>query len=99
MFVFLIFFSPLKLFYLAHACQAAATREALDVGATVAELGRLASAAFLSIGILALAVKVSPLKGYETTCAAALDAAALCASALWCFIVTPTFAIRMWRRI
>ena len=61
---------------MAHACQAAATREALDVGATVAELGRLASAAFLSIGILALAVKVSPLKGYETTCAAALDAAA-----------------------
>ena len=46
-----------------------------------------------------MAVKVSPLKGYETTCAGALDAAALCASALWCFIVVPTFAIRMWRRI
>ena len=83
-----------------HACQAAATREALDVGSTVAEVGKVASAAFLSIGIIALTVKVyPPLDGYKRICFAALDAAALCASALWCFIVTPTFAIRMWRRI
>ena len=47
-----------------------------------------------------MTVKVyPPLDGYKRICFAALDAAALCASALWCFIVTPTFAIRMWRRI
>jgi hypothetical protein len=79
---FFLIFSFLKLFYLVHACQAAATREALDVGSTVVQLGELAAAAFLSIGILALAVKVyPPLKGYERICSAALDAAA-CLSAL-----------------
>ncbi|OEL17560.1 hypothetical protein BAE44_0021421 [Dichanthelium oligosanthes] len=82
--------------------MAAATREALDVGSTVSQLGELASMAFVSIGLVAFFVKVyPPLKGsrLERISTVALDAGSLCTSALCCFIVIPIFAVRMLRRI
>uniref|UniRef100_K3YN20 Uncharacterized protein n=1 Tax=Setaria italica TaxID=4555 RepID=K3YN20_SETIT len=84
----------------ARAQMAAVTREALDGGSIVVFLGRLAFAAFVSLGILAFVVKVCPsLRRWERISSVALDAAALCASALCCFVFIPTFAIRMWRRL
>nr|CAB3482968.1 unnamed protein product [Digitaria exilis] len=84
----------------ARGQMAAATQEALAGGSTVLALGKLASAAFISAGLVALFVKVSPpMKRWERVSSVALDAGALCMSALFCFVVIPTFAIRMWRRV
>ncbi|CAL5012508.1 unnamed protein product [Urochloa decumbens] len=86
--------------WLMRVCQATAIGEAMDGGRRAAMVGKVASSALASIGILAFTVKVYPaLKTYERFSTVSLDAAALCTSVVCCFVVIPTFAVRMWRRI
>ncbi|CAL5006229.1 unnamed protein product [Urochloa decumbens] len=80
--------------------MATAIGEAMDGGRRAAMVGKVASSALASIGILAFTVKVYPaLKTYERFCTVSLDAAALCTSVVCCFVIIPTFGVRMWRRI